>query len=83
MSNTTSGDVLACVAVSAALFAITFGPFCVLMNRSPEKDIRDGSQPAEDASTPELVAHIAPPIQTATEERPLGRHRKSSRKELR
>lgn len=86
-STTTTGEVLACVALSIALYAAVFMPFCLLMNRDPEKDTRTGHQPEQGESTPATTAHSRhdfPHLQALAGERPwrpAGRHRMPSRKE--
>lgn len=51
MSHTTAtSDVLACLAISIALFGVVFGPFCLLMGRT-EKDTGTGDRPDAGEST--------------------------------
>lgn len=55
MSNaTTTSDLLACLAISIALFGVVFGPFCLLMHRM-EKDTDIGGRPDAGKSTPAVT----------------------------
>ncbi|MBC9729891.1 hypothetical protein [Streptomyces sp. TRM68367] len=86
-STTTTGEVLMCVALSTALYAALFVPFCLLMNRDPEKDTRTGHKPDAGGSTPPPAAYSRddfPHVQILAVGRPVrpaGRHRMPSRKE--